>query len=380
MSDQKLQKIISACSEAKPSRVLKPDVRCGLADIQPYNEDPVALAQEAGWQIDEFDFPEIWAETKGKGIKVAVLDTGVDISHPDLDIQRSLDFVGIRNTSWWDAGNNKVIAPDIDYGSYTPTHDHGTHVSGIIGARDNDIGMIGVAPECEIYALRVLNEAGSGYFTDMAVALLWCLYNEDIDVINMSIGGFYGDETFWNALKLVYDAGIPVIVSAGNEYFEPDYRGYLSFPAQYDESISVGAIDSDGDRAYFSSVGPNLDVMGPGVGILSSIIGGTYGSFSGTSMAAPFVAGLAALIIAKHRLLGGNSPVETVEDMREHITKFATDDESLTGRDIFTGWGIVEPNKSFSATREVPPPSAVPFGRLYAGSIISHNDKPWILR
>lgn len=278
----RIAKVISNCQNQKPISKLKYDASVGISEVSPYTGSPEALSQEAGWQIESFDFPKIWTETKGAGVKVAVLDTGVDISHPDLVIKRSLNFVGIRNTTWWDSVNEKVIVPDIDYNVYTPTHNHGTHVSGIIGARDNNVGMIGVAPECDVYALRVLSESGSGYFSDMAIALLWCLYNENIDVVNMSLGGFYGDENFWLALKEVYDAGIAVIVSAGNEYYEADYRGYISFPAQYDESISVGAIDSVGDRAYFSSVGPNIDIMAPGVGILSSVIGGGYASYSGT--------------------------------------------------------------------------------------------------
>ena len=273
-----------------------------------------------------------------------------------------------------------MIAPDIDYNTYTPTHDHGTHVSGIIGARDNNIGMVGVAPECEIYALRVMNESGSGYFSDMAIALLWCLYNEDIDVVNMSIGGFNGEEPFWEALKLLYDANIPVIVSAGNEYYDPSYKGYISFPAQYDESISVGAIDSVGDRAYFSSVGPNLDVMAPGVGILSTAIGGGYISYSGTSMSAPFITGLSALIIAKHRQLESNTPIKSVESLRNHLTNFATDDSNFEGRDIYMGWGIVNPNSSFSSVKKIVSDPKVPFGRLYAGSIIGWGDRPWEIR
>jgi len=86
------------------------------------------------------------------------------------------------------------------------------------------------------------------------------------------------------------------------------------------------------------------------------------------------------LIIAKHKLLGGNTPIKTVEDLRQHLTGFATDDQDFIGRDIYTGWGIVNPNKSLSSIRQPQPEPRVPFGRLYAGSIISYNDRPWILR
>jgi subtilisin family serine protease len=376
MIDDIVKKISKLHEENQSKGKLKPDAFSGVTSITPYSGNPESLAQEAGWQIEAFDFPDIWSETKGSGIKVAIIDGGVDVSHPDLEIERSLDFLNISSTSWWDSENERVVVPDIDYGTYTPTDDHGTHVTGIVSARDNGIGMVGVAPECTIYALRAMNEAGTGSYADIAIALLWCLYNEDIDVVNMSIGGFFGNEPLWDVMKLLYDANIPMVVSAGNEYFDANYRGYISFPAQYDEAISVAAIDTNGSRASFSSVGPALDVAAPGVGILSTVIGGGYASFNGTSMAAPFVTGLCALILAKQRQLN-NPSVKTIEDLRRQLTNFATDEDAFTGRDIYTGWGIVEPNKSFGATREVEALPSVPFGRLYAGSIINYNDRPW---
>ena len=375
-----MKDLINKLKVQKANSKLSLDVKISVSDISIVkNKSLESLSQEAGWQIDMFDFPEVWRETKGKGVKVAVLDTGVAENHPDLEIKKSMDFVGIGSTSWWDAENEKVIAPDIDYSSYTPTHSHATHVSGIIGAKDNDLGMIGVAPECDIYALRVLNDSGSGSYTDISIALLWCLYNEDIDVINMSLGGLYGNEDLWGTLKLLYDNEIPVIVSAGNEYYDPEYRGYIGFPAQYDETISVAAIDQNSERAYFSSVGPNLDVAAPGVGILSSVLGDTYAAMSGTSMAAPFVTGLVALMIAKHRLVGGKTPLDTVEGIRSHLNKIAMDDSVFENRDIYLGWGIVNINRAIAIIKEEEKPKT-PFGRYYGGAIISYNDRPWELR
>jgi subtilisin family serine protease len=375
-----LKDLINKLKVQKANSKLSLDVKISVSDISIVkNKSLESLSQEAGWQIDMFDFPEVWRETKGKGVKVAVLDTGVAENHPDLEIKKSMDFVGIGSTSWWDAENEKVIAPDIDYSSYTPTHSHATHVSGIIGAKDNDLGMIGVAPECDIYALRVLNDSGSGSYTDISIALLWCLYNEDIDVINMSLGGLYGNEDLWGTLKLLYDNEIPVIVSAGNEYYDPEYRGYIGFPAQYDETISVAAIDQNSERAYFSSVGPNLDVAAPGVGILSSVLGDTYAAMSGTSMAAPFVTGLVALMIAKHRLIESNTPLDGVEEIRSHLQKISMDDGVFENRDIYLGWGIVNVKTAIEKIKKERE-SKTPFGRYYAGSIIGYNDRPWELR
>jgi subtilisin family serine protease len=377
----KHQKLIDKIKSDSRKKVgLKPDAFCGISDIERLDISPIAASQAIGWQVETFDFPQVWSETQGQGVKVAVIDSGVDTSHPDLNIARSLDFVGISSTGWWDAENERVIAPDIDYGSYTPTHDHGTHVSGIIAAKNNDIGMVGVAPECEIYALRALNESGSGSYDDISIALLWCLYNEDIDIVNMSLGGFYGYEPLWETLNLLYKNNIACIVSAGNEYYDPEYRGYISFPAQYDETISVASLDQDEDRSYFSSVGPNLDVAAPGRDIFSTIIGGGYGVMSGTSMAAPFVSGLAALVISKHRLLGGTTPVKTVEDLRSHISKTAKDDELFDDKDIYRGFGLVQVDVAVGVLEEKQKPSKSPFGKVYGGSIMQYNDRPWQIR
>jgi len=356
------------------------NVSVGVSEATRMDISPIAAAQAIGWQIRTFDFPSVWAKTQGEGVKVAVLDTGVDIGHPDLNIVRSLDFVGIKNTTWWDSANEMVIAPDIDYGSYIPTQDHGTHVSGIIGARNNEIGMVGVAPECEIYALRVLGESGGGYWQDIEIALLWCLYNEDIDVVNMSLGGLVGVESTWQVLNLLYKNNIPVICAAGNEYLEPEYKGYIGFPAQYDETISVASLDADENRSFFSSVGPNLDVAAPGRDIFSTVIGGGYGVMSGTSMSAPFVTGLAALVISKHKKFGGNTSLKNVEDLRKHLCKTAKDDELFDGKDVYRGYGLVQVDVAVDTIRKEPEPPKVPNGRFYAGSIISYNDRPWLLK
>ena len=377
--NEETKELINRLHAAVPKYGLARNVSAGVSDIQRLDISASAAAQAVGWQINTFDFPSVWLQTQGEGVKVAVIDTGVDIVHPDLEFIQSLNFVGIRNTTWWDVENEKVIVPDVDYGTYTPTADHGSHVSGIIGARNNDIGIVGVAPKCEIYALRALNDAGAGYWADIEIALLWCLYNGDIDVVNMSLGGLSGNEDTWAVLNLLYKHDIPVIVSAGNEYLDAGYKGYISFPAQYDETISVASIDQNEDRSFFSSVGPNLDVAAPGRDILSTIIGG-YGVMSGTSMAAPFVTGLAALVIAKHKLFGGNTPLVTVEDLREHLSKTAKDDEAFDGKDIYRGYGLVQVKVAVDTVRKTPEPEKVPFGKFYAGSIIGYNDTPWIQR
>lgn len=282
-----LNNLIEQINNNKNKKKLKKDACVGVSDFEILKSKDVSIvSQEAGWQISKFNFPDIWRETKGEGIKVAVIDTGVTESHPDIEFEKTLNFVGISGTSWWDSINNKVIVPDVDYSTYIPAHSHATHVSGIIGAKDNTEGMVGVAPECKIYSLRALDDSGSGSYSDLSIALLWCLYNEDIDIINMSLGGFYSNESFWQTIKLLYDNNKIIVASAGNEYYEADYRGYISFPGQYDETISVAAIDEFFDKAYFSSAGPNINVAAPGVNILSTVLNNSYGIMSGTCLSA----------------------------------------------------------------------------------------------
>ncbi len=280
--------------------------------------------QTLGWQISKYKFPKMWAKTKGAGIKVAVLDTAVDLRHPDLKIAGGYDFVNNRDINY--------------YKTHHPKESHGTHVAGIIGARNNKFGIVGVAPECELYSCAVLGDDGSGDCNDIIKAINWCI-KERIDVINMSLGGGADFKQYYKAIRRAYDANIPIVCAGGNSNWE---TGYLDFPGTYNETIAVASINSKMKRSVFSSIGSNIDIAAPGSDILSCTPKNTYSIFSGTSMATPFVAGLIALIIAKHRTTGSKSPVITVEDVREHLTKTAIDVD-FKGQDSYTGHGLINP-------------------------------------
>lgn len=284
------------------------------------------VSQTLGWQISQFNIPELWTETRGEGVKVAVIDTGVDSSHPDLTFTGTFDFVG--------AANGTPI-------SYIPTVGHGTHVSGIIAAQNNDFGIVGVAPFASLYSCRVLSDDGYGSWYDIVKALDWCITNH-IDVVNMSLGGDNPGEEVYLKFREVYDAGITIVCAGGNDSW--DY-GYLSFPAIYNETIAVAATNASMTRAWFSSVGSNIDIGAPGENIVSCTPGNTYASYSGTSMATPFVSGVVALMISKHRKYGGNTPIKTVEDVRSHLNGVA-DDVDFKGQDIYLGYGIIDPHSS----------------------------------
>jgi subtilisin family serine protease len=215
---------------------------------------------------------------------------------------------------------------------------HGTHVCGIITANNNELGCVGVAPESKVIPIKVLGDDGSGSFDaiisgiDQAIAL-------KVDVINMSLGSSSGNAALYAAIRRAYDANIPVVCAAGN-------RGTaaLDFPAQYRETISVGALDPRNMKATFSQMGPNLDFMAPGVDILSTVPTNGYMLMSGTSMASPWLAGIVALLISKHKKNQGKTPIRSVDDVREHIRSMTVDLDSL-GRDSKTGFGLVDVTK-----------------------------------
>ena len=285
-------------------------------------------SQTTGWHINKYQFPEIWSQTQGEGIKVGIIDTAIDINHPDLNICGGYDFV-----------NNTGLRTD------SPLHGHGTHVAGIIGAKNNNLGIVGVAPKCKLYSLAVLNDQGEGSYGNIIRALDWAAEN-GMDVVNMSLGGGGDSKALYEAIRRVYDAGITLVCAAGNSAWE---RGYLDFPGTYNETLAIAAIKQNMQRAEFSSIGPNIDICAPGYEIVSTTPSNTYSSYSGTSMASPFVAGLVALLISKHRKLGGGTPVNSPSDVREHLVKVAKDVD-FDGQDNYTGYGLVNPLESLYIT------------------------------
>ncbi|MFC2131189.1 S8 family peptidase [Bacteroidota bacterium] len=235
------------------------------------------------WGIDRIDADLAWDDVYGGvssvvTIKVGILDTGIDLDHPDLqdNIATGINIISTRKNENDDNG-------------------HGTHVAGTIAAVDNEIGVIGVAHQVSLYGVKVLDRKGNGYLSDLISGLEWCV-NNNIDVINMSLSATVDEQSFHDAIMATYNAGITMVCAAGNDY------GSVAYPAKYSETIAVSATDINDAFASFSNKGPEIDVAAPGVNIYSTYKGDAYKTYSGTSMASPHVAGVAALIIAKYSL------------------------------------------------------------------------------
>ncbi|WP_339063965.1 S8 family peptidase [Tepidibacillus marianensis] len=176
---------------------------------------------------------------------------------------------------------------------YFDDNGHGTHVAGTIAALDNEIGVIGVAPQAELYAIKALDQYGSGNYSDIISGIEWAI-DQHMDIVNMSLGGTTSSKALKAAVDKAYNSGILLIASAGNNGFSK--KGSITYPAAYDSVIAVGAVDQQDIRASFSSVGRQLELMAPGVGIESTFPNNSYSTMNGTSMASPHVVGAAALM------------------------------------------------------------------------------------
>jgi subtilisin len=256
----------------------------------------------------------------GTGIRVAVLDTGIDYLHLDLaaNYRGGYDFVNNDSDPWDD-------------------HGHGTHVAGTVAALWNGVGAVGVAPEADLYALKVMNSSGTGSWSAVVAALDWAVQNE-MHVVNLSIGSPAHPGTIVKAaFDNAYAAGLVIVSSAGNAGLGENTVGY---PARFETVIAVGATTSSDTRSSFSSTGPDLELAAPGSSIYSTTRGGGYGLRSGTSMASPHVAGAAALVLAAGIVdLDGDG---RVNDEVRWVLQTTAEDLGLEGRDEHFGFGLVD--------------------------------------
>ncbi len=283
-------------------------------------DDPIWDEQ---WGPENINCPQAWDITVGDtAVKVGILDEGIDYEHPDL-----ADYFG-ANPGYDFVDNDPDPAPD--WGLYHEIH--GQHVCGIAAAiTDNGQYMAGVA-KCHLYALRVLDSLGSGWASDIAEAILWAA-DSGLDIINMSLGGS-GASIEQEACSTAYDAGVLLIAASGN-----NGANNILYPAAYPTVVAVGAT-AVGDTLWESSnYGSQQELVAPGAGIVSILPYGNifYGEtlrVSGTSMAAPHVAGVAALVKA-------HNPSMTNTEIRTLLQETA-EDLGDPGWDMYYGYGKVD--------------------------------------
>lgn len=234
--------------------------------------------------VDMIQAPSLWNRGfKGKDTVIAVIDTGCDTSHPDLEGR----VIASRNFTDDDNGDPEKIT---DYNG------HGTHVAGTIVAINAESGVIGVSPEAKLLILKALaGEEGSGSYEWVTSAIEYAV-SQKVDIITMSLGGPIDVPELHDAIKTAMENQILVVCAAGNEGDGKHSTEEFSYPAGYNEVISVGAVSLQRKSSYFTNSNNEVDVVAPGEKIISTIPGGRYAVFSGTSMSAPHVAGALSLI------------------------------------------------------------------------------------
>lgn len=241
---------------------------------------PVAAPDpEQPWGILRVNAAASWTTPRGRGqgVAVAIIDTGISRTHPDL--------IGVVIGGFNALDPKKPDAWDDDQG-------HGSHVAGTIAGKRDGKGVVGVAPLAKLYAVKVLDKDGNGGFSDVIAGIEWAA-SHGIKVANMSLGADEGSMALKRAVTAASKAGLTIVAAAGNS------GGPVGFPASYPETIAVAASDVKDAVADFSSRGPEVDFIAPGVNVKSVKMEGGWEELSGTSMATPHVAGLAALAVAR---------------------------------------------------------------------------------
>lgn len=270
--------------------------------------------QLKGWGIDATKTQRSWSNNvTGKGIKVAVLDSGIS-PHEDLVIAGGASFLKYTN-------------------SYADDFGHGTHIAGIIGAKNNDKGIVGVAPDVQLYSVKVLDQEGAGLVSQLVAGIEWAINNQ-MDIINLSLGSPYHSLLLEQTLYKANSLGISIVAAAGNSGRTDGSGDTVEFPARYPSVIAVAATDKLNKRAYFSSTGNTVGVAAPGMEITSTYLNNGYATFDGTSMAAGFVTGQMALLKEMY-------PVLSNQGLRQKLLE-STLDLGSSGYDTFFGHGLIQ--------------------------------------
>jgi subtilisin family serine protease len=265
------------------------------------------------WSLKAINVKDVWGTTKGEGVKVAVIDTGIDMTHSEFSDSLKLTF----------NMHNRTKDVTDDYG-------HGSHVAGLIAGK-----RTGVAPNAELYVAKVLDKNGHGNMANISDGITMAM-NLKVDVLCMSLG-VPQDLPIAIQQKLLdaYSRGITIVCAVGN-----DGKNTVEYPSFYDYVIAVGGVDKDLKKASFSNFAKQLDIVAPAVEVLSTYKDGNYARMSGTSMASPLVAGAIVLLISKYRKMG----IELKpDDIKKLIATKLNEKHSYD-----YGWGVLDVAKLLS--------------------------------
>ncbi|MER7833917.1 type VII secretion-associated serine protease mycosin [Streptomyces sp. NPDC095602] len=291
------------------------------------------------WALQRVLLDELWKQSTGKGVRVAVIDTGVDVKHPQLkpavDVKSGINLIP-KDAK--DENGNKVERGNES--GTTDTVGHGTKVAGIIAARPmKGTGFVGLAPDATIIPIQQNDADGNGTAGTLATAIEHAIA-EKADVINISQDTAKAVEPtplLKEAVQKALDKDIVVVASAGNDGLDGNVK--KTYPASYEGVLAVAASDRNNERAAFSQSGDFVGVAAPGVDMITTVPGGGHCADNGTSFSAPYVAGIAALIKAKHKDWTQKQIVAQIQQTAER---------SIAGRDRLVGWGVVDPVRALT--------------------------------
>lgn len=309
------------------------------------------------WALQRVNLDELWAQSTGKGVKVAVIDTGVDVKNPQLtkavDASAGENLLPTKNSKGEkiDRGNNQGTSDTVG---------HGTRVAGIIAARPaKGTGFVGLAPDATIIPIKQNDAEGDGTAETLAQAIDDAV-RKGAGVINISqdtANAVAPDDKLETAVHRALERGVVVVASAGNDGLGG--KNQITYPASYQGVLAVAASDRNNERASFSQSGEFVGVAAPGVDMISTVPGNGHCSDNGTSFSAPYVAGVAALLKSKY-------PDWTAQQIVAQIEQTA--ERTISGHDRLVGWGVVDPVKALTdVDPEHPVESPKPEGGVTKG-------------
>ncbi len=271
------EEIIKLMKNRKEILAIEEDIKISIK-VPEYGTIKQA-SQEIPWGIKKIEAEKAWPYAQGKGVRVGILDTGIDLNHFDLK----------GNIK----GGVNILSPNRQ-----PRDDngHGTHIAGTIGAVNNDYGVVGIAPQADLYAIKAFDRNGRANLSDIIRGINWAIDNK-IQVLNMSFGFSEQSSIFSDAIRKAYNKGIVLVAASGND----GKNGTLDYPAQFNEVIAVSATTKEDTIAKYSNTGPNVDLAAPGDKIYSTWPGNSFRELSGTSMATGHVTGAVVLLLGQNR-------------------------------------------------------------------------------
>lgn len=278
------------------------------------DQEMALAAQRLNWGIGPSKVQSAWnTGYTGNGVKIAVIDSGIG-PHDDIKVEKSVSFL-------------ESDATNID------RNGHGTHIAGIIGALDNDIGVKGIAPDAELYALKVFGADGKGTTSDVILAIDWAIEHK-MDIINLSLTSKVGSPAYEQIVNRAYEKGSLLVAAAGNETNTNPAIDIVEYPARYENAIAVASVNRNNQKSIHSSIGPTVEIAAPGENIYSTYLGNGYAIQSGTSLATAFVTGQLALMKEAYPSLSNRQ-------LRKKMIDDAID-LGPKGRDSVFGYGLYQ--------------------------------------